>query len=219
MWFGKDHPISSPQLSPGRRGGCRRPGRVWILAFLSAASSAHCGYHLIGTQTTLPAGVRSVSIGAIENRSREFGLDKTLAFALEREVYLRGVVRLEEQPNAGDAVLSGTIRTFRTRPVAFDARDEAIEYEAELIVDLELRRQSDGEVLWEAPGLQELEDYRVRVNIVVPSSSQFQRGTLNLEDLRQLTDIQLAETEKHLAIERLIRSVVRDAHDRMLEDF
>jgi len=59
--------------------------------------------------------------------------------------------------------------------------DEAIEYQAELIVDLTLRRQSDGTVLWEASGLQEIEEYAVQVDIVVPSTSQFQQGTLNLE--------------------------------------
>jgi len=195
------------------------PSWSWVVSLVIAASSLHCGYHFIGTQTSLPAGVHSVSVGAIENRSRQFGLDKTLAFAFEREVSRRGLLRLEEQPNAGDAVLSGKIRAFQTRPVAFDAQDEAIEYQAELIVDLTLRRQSDGTVLWEASGLQEIEEYAVQVDIVVPSTSQFQQGTLNLEDLQQLTDIQLAETEKRLAIERLVEAVVRDAHDRMLEDF
>ncbi|OFV86671.1 MAG: hypothetical protein A3J75_01080 [Acidobacteria bacterium RBG_16_68_9] len=184
-----------------------------------AIISLHCGYHLVGTQRTLPAGVRSVGVGTIENRSREFGLDKTLAFAFEREVYRRGVLRLAEEPGAGDAVLTGTIRAFRTRPVAFDAQDEAVEYETEMIVDLLLRRQSDGVVVWEGSELQAWEEYSVRVGIVVPSTSQFQQGTLDLNDLQQLTDIQLAETEKRLAIERLVESIVRDAHDRMLEDF
>jgi hypothetical protein len=55
--------------------------------------------------------------------------------------------------------------------------------------------------------------------IVVPGSSQFQRGTLDLDDLAKLTDIQLAETEKRLAIDRLVESIVSDVHDRILDDF
>jgi hypothetical protein len=54
---------------------------------------------------------------------------------------------------------------------------------------------------------------------VITSSSQFQRGTVNPADLNAMTNIQLAESEKRLAIDRLIATVVRDAHDRMLEDF
>ena len=88
-----------------------------------------------------------------------------------------------------------------------------------MTVDLSLRRRSDGEVLWEASGLRELEDYSVAAGIVVPSTSQFQRGTLAVGDLRRLTDIQLAETEKRLAIDRLVRTLVRDVHDRILDDF
>jgi hypothetical protein len=173
----------------------------------------------MGTQVSPPAGVRSLSVGTIENRSREFGLEKTLAFALEREVYRRGILRLSEKEAEGEAVMVGTVRSFVTRPVAFDAQDEAIQYEAELTVDLRLRRQDDGAVIWEAPGLHAIEDYTVRADRVVPSTSQFQQGTLDFRDLEGLTDIQLAETEKRLAIERLVEEVVRDAHDRLLEDF
>ena len=64
-----------------------------------------------------------------------------------------------------------------------------------------------------------IEDYVVAQSVVVPSSSQFQRGTLDLEDLDALTDIQLAETEKRLAIDRLVGAIVTDLHDRLLDDF
>jgi hypothetical protein len=178
-----------------------------------------CGYHFSGSRSMLPEDVRTLSVGEITNASRQFGLEKNLAFALEREVYVRGQLRLVEAPEVGDAVLSGSIRSFSIRPVAFDSRDEAIQYAADLRVDLTLRRQADGTVLWKASGLEAFEEYSVRASTVITSSSQFQRGTLNRNDLDAMTDIQLAETEKRLAIERLLESVVRDAHDRMLEDF
>lgn len=196
---------------------CLRGGfRILLLAALAASS---CGYRLAGMQVRVPGGIHSVSVGAFENRSREYGLDRSLAFALEREIYRRGFLRLVEDPNGGEAVLTGTIRGFSTRPVAFDAQDEALQYEAQMIVDVALTRRSDGAVLWEASGLRAIEEYSVAQRIVVPSSSQFQRGTLNFEDLGHLTDIQLAETEKRLAIERLVGSIVNDVHDRMLDDF
>src|SRR2546426_9377463 len=69
-----------------------------------------CGYHLAGEKSGLPDDVRSLSVGTIRNRSREHGLEKTLAFALEREIHERGRFRMEEDAGGGDAVLSGTIR-------------------------------------------------------------------------------------------------------------
>jgi Lipopolysaccharide-assembly len=178
-----------------------------------------CGYHLTGTQVRVPGGVRSVHVGKFENHSREFGLDLSLAAAFEREFYRRGVLKLVEGQNAGEAELTGTIREFRTRPVAFDAQDEALQYEAELLVDVKLSRRIDGEVLWQASGVRAVEEYSVAQAVVVPSSSQFQRGTLDLTDLARLSDIQLAETEKRLALERLVGTIVTDVHDRILDDF
>jgi hypothetical protein len=178
-----------------------------------------CGYHLKGTYIRLPEGVRTITIGEIANKSREFGLEKNLAFALQREVYARGVLTLVEPPDVGDAVLTGSIRRFTANPVAFDAQDEAIQYEANLVVALTLKREYDGAILWEAKEMHAFDEYSVRASTVITSSSQFQRGTVDRADLEGMTNIQLAESEKRSAIERLVASVVRDAHDRMLEDF
>jgi len=180
---------------------------------------AGCGYNLAGTNTSLPADVRTISVGKIDNRSREFGLEKSLGFVFEQEALRRGLIRVANDPGAGDAVLSGTIRSFDTYPVSFDANDQALQYEATLVVDLTLRRQKDGQVLWEVRGLREVEEYSASANVVVTSSSQFQRGQLDAADLPKLSDIQLAETEKGLAVERLLTQAVRDAYDQIVEGF
>lgn len=194
--------------------------RVFELAMVSACVwFAGCGYHLAGSGTSLPQDVHSVSVGKIENRSREFGIEKSLAFAFEREFLRRGLVQVVSDPGGGDAVISGTIRRFETFPVSFDANDQALQYQATLLIDLTLRRQRDGQVLWQVHGLREVEEYSVAANVVITSSSQFQRGQLNPSDLSSLSDIQLAESEKRLAIERLLQAAVRDAQDQMLEGF
>ena len=189
--------------------------RIVLLCVLLAG----CGYNLAGTNTSLPPDVHTISVGKIDNRSREFGLEKSLGFAFEREMLRRGLVRVVNDPGAGDAVLSGTIRRFDTYPVSFDANDEALQYEATLVLDLTLRRQKDGQVLWEVRGLREVEEYSASANVVITSSSQFQRGQLDAADLAKLSDIQLAETEKSLAIERLLTEAVRDAYDQIVEGF
>jgi len=74
-------------------------------------------------------------------------------------------------------------------------------------------------VLWKGSRIRSYEEYSVSPNTVVPSSSQFQQGTLDFNNLAELSDIQLAETEKRLAIDRMVRSIVRDVHDRILDDF
>ncbi len=190
-----------------------------VLPLLLALSG--CGYHLVGENVGLPEDVHSLSVGTLTNRSREHGLEKTLAFAIEREIHQRGHFRMEEDPAAGDAVISGTIRDVHVVPVAFDANDQAVEYQIDLILDLYLTRQSDGKVLWQVRGLHETDEYPAAPNIVVTSSSEFQQGTLDTPNVQntQLTSIQLAETERSRAITRLLSQAVRDIYNQMVENF
>lgn len=180
-----------------------------------------CGYHLVGEQIGLPDDVRSLGVGTLQNRSREYGLEKSLAFAMEREIHERGRFRMVEDPGGADAVLSGTIRDVNVRPVAFDSSDLAVEYEIGLTLDLTLTRQRDGQVIWHVRGLRETDEYSASSRVVVTSSSQFQQGTLDAANIQdpEFTSIQLAETERRLAITRLLRQVVRDVYNQMVEDF
>ena len=198
--------------------GTRGVGRgAWVLVV--ALLVAGCGYQLVGRQGVVPGGIDSIVIGRFENFSREYDLDEKLVFALEREFYRRGVIRLEEKEELGEAELKGAIRAFRSRPVTFDATDEALQYEIELTVDALLQRRSDGKVLWRGAGILAIDTYSVRSDTVVPSSSRFQRDRLTFGALDDLTPIQLAETERRRTIDRMVQSVVRDIHDRLLDDF
>lgn len=199
------------------RGTKERAGALRFLLIFTLVSG--CGYQLVGKREVVPGGIVSISVGQFENHSREFDLDEKLTLALEREFYRRGVVRLEEERGSGEAELKGAIRSFRTHPVTFDASDEALQYEIELTIDAIVERRSDGEVLWRGAGIYAVDTYSVRTDTLVPSSSRFQRDKLTFSALDDLTPIQLAETERRRAIDRMLQSVVRDVHDRMLDDF
>jgi outer membrane lipopolysaccharide assembly protein LptE/RlpB len=191
--------------------------RLVVLLLLAMAG---CGYHLVGEENALPDDVQSLAVGTVTNRSREHGIEKTLAFAFEREINERGHFQLEEGPGA-DAVISGTIRDLHVRPVAFDANDQAVQYEIDLTVDLALTRQRDGVVLWQITGFRETDEYAASPTVVVTSSSQFQQGTLDAANVQnpQLTMIQLAETERRNAIGRLLSQTARDVYNQMVENF
>jgi outer membrane lipopolysaccharide assembly protein LptE/RlpB len=188
---------------------------------LLAYALAGCGYHFAGEQRGLPADIHTLSVGKLVNHSREYGLEKTLAFTFEREIYERRHFQMIEDPGGGDAVLSGTIRDIRVLPVAFDANDQAVQYQIRVILDFSLTRQSDGHVLWHVTAFQETDEYSVSSRTVATSSSQFQRGTLNAADVQNpaFTHIQLAETERREAITRLLRQAVRDVYNQMVENF
>lgn len=198
-------------------------------ALLAALCLSACGYRFTGEHIGLPEDVRSIAVGTLGNESREHGLEKSLGFALEREIVTRRQLRLEQDSGAADALLSGKIRDVRLRPVGFNPRDQAVQYEMALIIDLTLTRQVDGKVVWETRGLQEIDEYATSGTVVVTSSSQFQQGNLNAADLEnpqfasrddsRPVSIQLAETERRLVLERLVNQAVRDLYNQMIEDF
>lgn len=199
-----------------------------LLALLLIVTSAGCGYHLNGGQLALPEDVHSISVGTLTNRSREFGLEKSLAFAFEREIHERAQFRMAQDPGDGDAILSGAIRNVVIRPVSFDANDQAIQYEVTLSLDLVLTRQHDGRVLWRVHDLREIDEYSASGGVTVTSSSQFQQGTLDAADLQNpqfaskdpnVISIQLAETERRRAIARILSQTVRDVYNQMVENF
>ncbi len=206
------------RLAPGRP--TRLRGLLALLAVVSAVS-AGCGYRLAGHATGLPEDVRSVSVGPITNRSREYGIEKDFSFALEREIYVRRQYHVDEAPGGGDAVLSGTIREVRVRPIAFDANDFAVRYEVVLRLDMTLTRQRDGQVLWRITGLNEDEEYSTVAQVEVTSSPEFQRGTLDAKNINdpEFSYMQFAESERRRALVRMLNQAARDVYNQMVENF
>ena len=202
---------------------------VRAVAIVIALASAGCGYHFHGTQPTLPADIRTIGVGTIENKSLERGLEKQLAFAFEREVFVRRHYSLPQSRGGADALLHGTIREVTRRPVAFDADDQAVQYEVRMRLDFTLTRQSDGKTLWSVRDMREFDEYTSNPDVIVTSSPDFQRGHLDVKNLQreddpiaddtQISNIQLAEYERRQAMSRLLQRAVRDAYDRMIEGF
>jgi hypothetical protein len=193
-------------------------GRAAV-ALLAACLLQACGYHFAGTVTALPADVKTIHVGNIDNVSVYPGLEKNLGFALEQAISRWGTLRLVEDPGEADAVLSGKIRLVELRAVSFDQNDLALQYEVSVIADLDLRRSSDGKSLWHINGMRQTDEYSATAQVVVTSSEQFQQGTLDAVDLPKFTQVQLADSQGRIAMDRLFRDMARDAYALMTEGF
>lgn len=200
--------------------------RALLAIFLFASG---CGYHFHGSRPALPAEIRTIGVGTIENKTLEHGLEKQLAFAFERELFTRRHYKLATSPGRADALLHGTIREVSRRPVGFDSSDQAVQYEVRMRFDFTLTRQRDGKTLWSVRDLREFDEYTSNPDVIVTSSPEFQSGQLDIKNLRrqgdpipdgmQISTIQLAEYERRQAMDRLLRRAVRDVYDRMIEGF
>jgi hypothetical protein len=190
--------------------------RAVVLAGLLALAA--CGYRLGGGPPDLPEGARTISIRLFRNHTREQGLEVQLRRAIEEEFRRRGPLRVVP-PGEGELELRGDIRRLTNRPVTFSAIDEAVQYQGSIVVGLRLVEREGGRVLVEHPALQATQDFAADRGVVISSSPRFQRGTMNARDLANLTNVQLIETRRAVAVRELLDQVARDVYRQAMEGF
>jgi hypothetical protein len=189
---------------------------VWIaLAFVAGG----CGYHFTGGGRTFAPELRTLGVQTFVNETREVGVEKRLALAIEREFNMRGPLKVVNDPTGADLILTGTVKEVQDRPTAFNREDEVLIYQTTFALDLTLRKRSDGQLVWEAHNLRAASDYESVASVIVTTSSEFRRTTLNPEDLGAFTDIQLAESRRRQAVERIVGVLARDVYEQVMEDF
>ena len=196
----------------------RRRGSLGALTLVVLALAAGCGYQFAAGGRVFDPDVRTIGVRPFVNETREIGVEKRLAMAIEREFVLRGPLKVA-RPDEGDLILTGTVKTAEDRPVAFNRDDEVLIYQTILALDLDLRRRDTGKLVWKVRGLRVADDYESVASVIVTTSSDFRKSTLNPEDLGGFTDVQLAETRRRETLERMIGNLARDVHDQIVEDF
>jgi len=178
-----------------------------------------CGYRFAGTGGGFPRDVQTVYVEPFVNRSRIVGIEAEIASALRSELHRQGRLRVVHRLEEADAILSGVIRSLENQVVAANRVDEVLQYELALVMDATLRRRSPDEVLWRARGTRLAELYSASRAAVVTTSSDFKNRPLNARDVRRFTDVQLTESLKQEAQERLVERFVRELHQRLMEMF
>jgi hypothetical protein len=186
---------------------------------LVCAVAVGCGYRFVGDSSLLPADARTVYVEPFVNRTREVGIDQELTSALRSEFYRRGRLEIVDHSERGDVIVSGVIRSLDTTVASVNRRDEVLQYEAVLVLDVTLRRRQPNEILWRGQGIRLTEIYAGSRAAVVTSSSEFHTGTLNPADVRRLTDIQLTESERRMTYTDLMERFAAEVHQRVVEMF
>lgn len=201
-------------------------GQKWILRSLIASCTymtllglLGCGYQFAGRSDLFPKDIHSVYVEPFLNRTRDVGLGSEITTALRGELYRRGELQLVDEPGRADAILSGVVRSFDSLTASVNQDAEVLQFEATLIVDTTLRRREPSEIIWRGQGIRLSEVYAGQRAAVVTTSSKFQNQTLSTSNVRNLTDIQLTETEIRRMRDELMERFARELHQRLMEMF
>lgn len=202
----------------------RQLRRLWLFCGLSLAVAilatlSACGYQFVGDSSLLPKDAKTMYVEPFVNRSRDVGVEKELTTALRGEFYRRGQLKVVEGSEQADLILSGVIRSLDSNVATVNRKDEVLQYESVLILDVTLRRREPNEILWRGQGVRLNQVYGGSRAAVVTTSSEFRTGTLNALDVRRMTDIQLTEVERRAVRDQLMEQFAKELHQRVMEMF
>jgi hypothetical protein len=120
-----------------------------ILALILLLALAGCGYRPMGMEqhhTTAPAP--SLAIPLFANRSTEIGMESVMANAMIQAFSQTKAVRLTTKPENAELVLEGKVAFVENSSVAFNDILRSTVRRVTIKVDLNLKRQSSGKILW-----------------------------------------------------------------------
>jgi len=134
-----------------------KKNNIWITSLLLVFFSS-CGYRFIGSGA-FPAGIKSVCIPILENRTSETGVENILTNDLIYEVTRDKKVALTSRDKA-DALLSGVIKSMSIDTISRKGTHSPLERRVIVTVDLKLTGP-DGTVIWFAKDVSANEAYDV----------------------------------------------------------
>jgi len=86
-----------------------------VALFLSA-----CGYHVGGTASQLPPGLKVIAVPALKNDTTRYRVEQRMTEAVVHEFIARTKYRIVSGEDSADAVLQGEIVSFEAIPSVFD---------------------------------------------------------------------------------------------------
>ncbi len=164
---------------------------IWIvfLCLLCLFFSA-CGYRFTGGGS-LPAGVKSVYIAMLENRTSETGMESIFTNDLIYEFTKNSEVASKDR---ADAYLSGIIKSMSIETISRRGTHTSLERRVKIVLDLKLT-DTDGKVIWVAKDISENEEYDV------------------------MSDKLATEQNRRDAISALSKRLAEKVYNRLTEDF
>jgi hypothetical protein len=123
-----------------------------------------CGYKLVRYEGSL-GDVRSLTVETLSNESYEAGVEYIMSDALRREFLRRGAVRLTEDPNQADLVLTGSVLPVESSGSSFSSAMLVIEYQLTLSLAIQATRSDGTEVPVDLRALRETERYLVSPDV------------------------------------------------------
>ena len=190
------------------------PGLVALIATM-----AGCGYHFAAEGSSLPAQAKTIYVERFSNRSRYTGLDDQFDRYMKDEIAQHKRLELVDDKGQADLVLSGELVYVTTLAAATNSVSEPIEYTQTISANALLTDQHTKQVIWRASGLSANDTYATVASAVVTTSPEFLQQNLRSQDIANMPDIQVANTQSGYTQGQNLQTLAQSVYVSMSEGF
>jgi len=139
--------------------------RSLVLFWAALLATSGCGYHVAGKADLMPATIKTIAIPAFGNNTIRYKLARELPTDITREFISRTRYKIVTDPNAADAVLTGSLVNFISYPIITDqATGRATAVQASAFIKVTLTERATGKVLFTRPLFEVRERYEISEN-------------------------------------------------------
>jgi outer membrane lipopolysaccharide assembly protein LptE/RlpB len=141
-----------------------------LFSIICIALLLGCGYQLVGKETHLPPGIRSLAIPTFVNRTFEPGIEVPFTQAFLREFIRDRRVKVVDRKEA-DSLMEGVIKSFLIHSVSYDRSGLVLEYQASVVLDLSLKNRT-GQLVWKEQNFSETRWFRASADVLINESNK-----------------------------------------------
>ena len=184
-----------------------------------AAAVSGCGYHFAASGSGLPAQAKTIYVEKFSNHTRYTGINDEFMRYLKDEVANHKRLTLVDSPADADLVLSGEVRFVETRPLASNPVGEPIVYDESLGATATLTDAHSHKILWATQGVGGSAQAPAVASTVLTTSPIFLQQNLRSQDIGNLPDLQLAQTQRAATREYDMQQMAQNLYTSMSEGF
>jgi outer membrane lipopolysaccharide assembly protein LptE/RlpB len=193
--------------------------RVCFAAMLGALLMlAGCGYHFASEGSGLPQDAKTIYVARFSNNSRFTGVNDEFMRYLKDQIAEHKRLQLVDEPKQADLVLSGQILRVDTAAMGFNGVSEASIYQQYMVVRAELQDRHTDKVLW-ANVLSSIDQFPTVSSTVVTTSPEFLQQNLRSQDIANLPNIQVAQTQQAASTTQMMTRMAQNIYSAMSEGF
>lgn len=199
--------------------GSTKSIRVWFGAMLGVLLVASgCGYHFASAGSGLPQDAKTIYVARFSNTSRFTGYNDQFMRYMKDQIAEHKRLQLVDEPGQADLVLTGQILRVETTPAGFNGVSEASIYQQYMVVRAQLEDRHTDKVLW-ANVLSSIDQFPTVSSTVVTTSPEFLQQNLRSQDIANLPDIQVAQTQQAASSTQMMTKMAQSIYSAMSEGF